>query len=185
MLLLKHIEDNLFIVDTEEEIKTNDYFINCDGWWRHNGIIQPEETATKIIAQLKDQLSGVILFPLPEEKVNVEKLAYNECDGYGKEYSAFIRGYYRCLSDNKERKYTEQDIELAVILARKTPKISLPDIVKCCDRTQINLQQYDGKAVEIDVQCDGHCAEGECICDLTHTLQPRLTNGKITITKIL
>lgn len=181
MKQLKHIDDNLYLVDTEAEIKVGDAFICPVGDYleiKKSPFDLNNPEYHKIIAQLKNQLSEVPLFTLPDEKVDVEKLAYNECDGYGKEFSAFIQGYNRCLSDNKERKYTEADIRTAFMHGCKSerqlkPRFNcLEDYIQSITTT--NLQQYDGKEVEIeyDTKFDG-------------LFFKKTPDGKITITKIL
>lgn len=192
MLLLKQIDDNLYLVDTEAEIREENYFYsNFKGEERilkFNHQVIPFPKDKKILAQLKDQLSGVTLFPLPEEKVDVEKLAGDYSDknssrgiNYEGTNKGFIAGYSRCLSDNKERKYTEADIRAAFLQGRNSMfsskssngLIELNEYIQSI--TTPNLQQYDGKEVEIETH-EKQAGEG-----WTFTEQRFTPEGKLII----
>jgi len=65
-------------------------------------------------ANLKPDWSNVKFLPLSEVKellgvVDVEKKA-NDCIAKVKHNGSFIRGYNQALEDNKERKYTREDL---------------------------------------------------------------------------
>lgn len=220
MLLLKHIDDNLYLVDTEAEIKEGNYFYcNFKGEERilkfsHQAIPFPKDKLEKIIAQLKDQLSGVPLFDLPDEKVDVEKLADLIYPHSRKFISVaiensilkvgFIAGYNLCLSDNKERKYTEVDIynlmgSYLLYLTNKkanhtiTARQFIDNYLQSLPTK--NLQQYDGKRVEIEAelnQCDGCNSKIPIVNGIHKSPYPsgsmvcqKHKYGKIIITKIV
>lgn len=198
MLLLKHIDDNLFILDYQLTKPVSGYYYDtyldkiCNTGGAEYSI---NDVTVQIIAQLKDQLKGVPLFPMPEEKVDVEKLASRhikncvvEMDEEQKYHRAngFIAGHNRCLSDNKERKYTENDIHHIAnqvwrlcVDKQNVDKYVVSKLIQSL--TTQNLQQYDGKEVEIEMEHIG-LKDGSNHHNIS---KPKLTNGKITITKIL
>lgn len=203
MLLLKHIDNNLYIIDTEARIYNQCYFydkvlnIVCatDEFTDLNYANQTDNVI-RVIAQLKDQLSGVTLFDLPEKKVDLNKEIYLNGNYSIKRILEILEkyGYNCCLSDNKERKYTEQDMIKAIDNAFSAANFSTirtfhQDLAKFKNDyfkaiTTPNLQQYDGKQVEIEMENTLFENDKQ---NYVHggKQQPKLTNGKITITKIV
>lgn len=218
MKLLKHIDNNLYLVDTEAENTVGYYFAD-----NPPQILNVEKTIPnfnvgrkhkKIIAQLKDQLKGVPLFTMPEERVDVDELASGCIEKHKNEFDnwrdmahakvGYTMGYNRCLSDNKERKYTEVDIynlmgSYLLYLTNKkanhtiTAKQFIDNYLQSL--TTKNLQQYDGKRVEIEAelnQCDGCNSNIPIVNDIHKSPYPsgsmvcqKHKYGKIIITKIV
>lgn len=221
MKLLKHIDDNLFIVDTEARIYNPCYFYDkvlnvvcaTDEFTDLNYANQTDNVM-RVVAQLKDQLKGVPLFTMPEERVDVDELASGYIEKHKNEFDNWIdmahakvgytMGYNRCLSDNKERKYTEVDIynlmgSYLLYLTNKkanhtiTARQFIDNYLQSL--TTKNLQQYDGKRVEIESelnQCDGCNSNIPIVNGIHKSPYPsgsmvcqKHKYGKIIITKIV
>lgn len=170
MKLLKHINNNLFLIDTEAEIKENDYYIYptvkpkgysidrySDMAGIENEISLGNLKAIKIIAQLNPEFKDIPLMQLPvKPQVDMEKLLQKKYP-YGSGNCLEKREVYRqALSDNAGKVYTKEDIikVLTSWLFNKQVKLSSESLSEFIDKAlqQPNLQELDGKEVEIKME---------------------------------
>lgn len=120
MKQLKHIQNNLFIVDTINQDKPVNTWVYYKGKVAQINVLTVEDKDkhlySKIVGQLNPELPNIPLFPLPAVTINVKDLAIKTLYGtYAKsnEHEMWIEGYNQALSDNKEKLYTISDLRNA------------------------------------------------------------------------
>lgn len=176
---LIHTKGYLLVVD-DSEIKEGDYLYS----FSNNKVVVANKLtdlyvhSKKIIAHLplnnSPILEGVDLLPLlPQHDVEKKAEKFIGCKYDGIEdsidqigYDSFIRGYNQAIEDNKDRKYTEEDISVmvnnAVVFAESNTHLSVGEYARQFkDFYDKCIQSLDLPKIPIAFECEIKCFEEE------------------------
>ncbi len=164
---MKKLSEDHYIIRDDSEIKEGDY-IYRDG--RISRAIDTSYWSAKKITHSTQPLNtnfndwfDVQIITLSEVKellgvVDVEKKSLEDADklnwdfespdgnGYFDYVTGYKKGYNECLEDNKDKKYTEEDLADAINMARNEPDMSGNAIIQSIQpQTEWEVEFVDGK----------------------------------------